>query len=126
MYSGNELTDRREFKRYFAKDRAFAVLGPDFKKFGQIIDISRDGLSFRYIADAIGDHLLNTSFEVDIFFGDENFYLDRVSLVPISDCAERKGFSVRSIMRRQCVQFDELMPNQVSQLEYFIKNYTVI
>ena len=126
MYSGNELTDRREFKRYLAKERAFAVLGPDFKKYGQIIDISRDGLSFRYIADGKGDQQLADAIEVDIFFGDEDFYLDRVSLVPISDCADRKGFSVRSIMRRQCVQFDELMPNQVSQLEYFIKNYTVI
>lgn len=126
MFSSNDLTDRRKFKRYLAKERAFAVIGPDFKKFGQIIDISRDGLSFRYIVEGIGDHSLVNSFEVDIFFSGENFYLDRVTLIPISDCAERKGFSVRSKMRRQCLQFDELLPNQVPQLEYFIKNYTVI
>ena len=126
MYSGNDLAERRKFKRYLAKERAFAVLGPDFKKFGQIIDISRDGLSYRYIAEGARDHLLGNSLEVDIFFGGEDFYLERLSLIPISDSAERKGFSVRSIMRRQCLQFDELMPNQVPLLEYFIQKYTVI
>lgn len=125
MYSGNGLVERRKFKRYHAKERAFAVLGPDFTKFGQLIDISRDGLSFRYIADVLND-MSAGSFEVDIFFGDDDFYLERLSLIPISDCPERKGFSVQSIMRRQCVQFGELLPNQVPRLEYFIKKYTVI
>lgn len=125
MYSGNEPGERRKFKRYLAKERAFAVLGPDFTKFGQLIDISRDGLSFRYIADVVND-MPASSFEIDIFFGSGDFYLERLLLIPVSDHAEKRGYSVQSIMRRQCVQFDELLPNQIPRLEYFIQKYTVI
>lgn len=121
MTHGTNSDERRKFKRFQVKDRVFVLLGPDFTEFGQIIDISRDGLSFRYINGAKSQ---SDPFEIDILFGDKGFYLERLSLVPVSDCAEKNGFSLRPLMRRRCVQFGDLMPNQISQLEYFIRNFT--
>ena len=122
MTHGSDVADRRKFKRFLVKDHVFVLLGPDFTELGQIIDISRDGLSFRYMngAKTVNDD----SFEIDIVLSDEGFYLERLSLIPVSDCADRNGFSLRPLLRRRCVQFADLMPNQISRLEYFIRNYT--
>ena len=116
-----DLTERRKFKRFLVNDCVFVLLGPDFTELGQIIDISRDGLSFRYIN---GAKPINDSFEIDIMISDGKFYLERLSLIPVSDCADRNGFSLRPLMRRRCVQFGDLMPNQIARLEYFIRNFT--
>lgn len=121
MTRETNFDERRKFKRFQVKEPVFVLLGPDFTEIGQVIDISRDGLSFRYIN---GGKPQKDSFEIDIMFGEAGFYLERLSLVPVSDCAEKQGFSLRPLMRRRCVQFGDLVPNQISQLEYFIRNFT--
>ena len=122
MTCKQDSAERRKFKRFQVKDRVFVLLGPDFTELGQIIDISRDGLSFRYMS---GAQPVRDSSEIDIMVGDGGFYLERLSLIPVSDCEDKNGFSLRSVLRRRCVQFGELMPNQISLLEYFIRKYTM-
>ena len=117
-----KTTERRKFKRFQVKSSVFVLLGPDFTEFGQIIDISRDGLSFRYLN---GTKPLKEPLEIDIIAGDGKFYLERLSLVPITECEDKNGFSVRPLMNRRCVQFGDLMPNQIFGLEYFIRSFTI-
>ena len=120
-----ELMERRKHKRFQVQDSAFVVLRarwPHSTKVGQIIDMSRQGLAFRYIA---GEERSNGSFELEILLGDHSFYLNKIPFITIADCevANEVPFSCIQ-MRRTGVQFGDLAPNQISQIEYFIRNHT--
>lgn len=118
-----ELVEKRKHRRFCLKDLAFAAFGSHAKGIGKIIDISRGGLSFRYIAD--GDQL-NESFELEIYLANNGFHLKEVPSKTISDLEITSEFPTSSITMRRCgVQFGELTQNQVSQLECFIQNHTV-
>ncbi len=118
-----ELVDKRKHKRFRSQDLAFAAFGSHIKEIGQIIDISRGGLAFRYIAD--GDQL-NESRELEIYLANNGFHLKKVPFNTISDFELTSEFPLSSIiMRRRGVQFGELTQTQVSQLECFIQNHTV-
>ena len=56
--------ERRSFKRFRAKEGAFAVLRPQCTKLGQIVDISEGGLAFHYASTG---NQKNGEHEVDIF-----------------------------------------------------------
>jgi len=84
--------------------------------------MSREGLAFRYIA---GHERPNGALELEILLGDHSFYLDKIPFKTISDCETANEVPFSSIkMRRSGVQFGDLTPNQISQLEYFIQNHT--
>jgi hypothetical protein len=122
MNSGSESDKRRKQKRFQIQDGAFAIVRPAFTKLGQIIDIGLGGLAFRYVVTGARG---NMAFEVDIFLVGDGFYLEEVPIKPISDIKLPKKFSKGSLPMRRCgVQFGELTQNQITQLEYFIKNHT--
>lgn len=117
-----ELVDRRIHKRFKVQDGALALLRANIRKVGQIIDISRGGLAFRYMSNG---ERLNGSFELDILLANNGFRLEKVPIKSVSDFEIANETSFSSItMRRLCAQFGELKHNQISQLEYFILNYT--
>ena len=113
--------ERRKYKRFHVQNGAHAVLGTHYAELlGQIIDISRGGVSFRYVA---GEKPSSGSFELDISLA--NFYLRKVPFKNISDFQIANEFFLGSIpIRRRGVQFGELTPNRISQLEYFIQRHT--
>ena len=120
--------ERRKHKRFQAPDRSFAVHGPHVTDRSQIIDIGRGGLAFRY---ACSTKRLNRSFELDMLFADldilfseASFYLGKVPIKTISDIRDNQTPFGSITMRRCGVQFGELTPDQVSQLEYFIQTHT--
>lgn len=117
-----EAVERRKHKRFRAPPGAYAIHGPFFTTRTQIVDISRDGLAFRYIGRA--DTHTGPQ-ELDILFAEGSFYLPKVPVNTISDgIAKDKPFD--SIpMRRRGMQFGELAQDQLSQLEYFIENHTL-
>jgi len=120
-----EIVERRKHKRFQVQDSAFVVLRapwPHSTKVGQIIDMSGQGLAFRYIA---GEERSNGSFKLEILLGDHSFYLNKIPFKTVSDCevANEVPFSCIQ-MRRTGVQFGDLAPNQISQIEYFIRNHT--
>lgn len=118
-----EVVDKRKHKRFRSQDLAFAAFGSHIKEIGQIIDISRGGLAFRYVAD--GDRL-NESRELEIYLANNGFHLKEVPFNTISDFELTSEFPTSFIiMRRRGVQFGELTQDQVSQLGYFIQNHTV-
>ncbi|NVM22536.1 MAG: PilZ domain-containing protein [Desulfobacterales bacterium] len=123
MIKRKKLVERRKHTRFHAKDGALALLTSGSAKLGQIIDISVGGLAFCYIAD---EERSNGSFELGLFFSDNGFYLDGVRFEIISDFEIGDEVPLNSITMRRCgVQFAKLTHNQISQLEYFIQNYTL-
>ena len=125
-----ETNDRRRHTRYSVKEGAYAALSPDSEKMGQIIDISRGGLCFRYI-DKIG-RSEDTS-ETHVFVGDEGIYLEKMPNKVVEDIPVEEtpfpgsimtGPRSMRIIRQRRVCFGELTGNQIAQLEYFIMNRT--
>jgi hypothetical protein len=114
------VAERREHKRFRVQYDSFAVLGPHSSRIGQIINISRGGLSFSYIA---GEEQGNRAYELGILLAEHSLHLTKIPIETIWDQeAEQLPFS--SLRMRLCgLQFGELRRNQVSQLEYFIENY---
>jgi hypothetical protein len=117
-----EDKERRRYTRFRARDGALIELRSYRGKLGEIIDISKGGLAFRYID--IGDRPKG-SFQVDIFLKETGFRLEKVPAKTVSDLKTTKYFPYSSTKtRRQGIQFGELTRNQISKLEHFIKNYT--
>ena len=126
MTNRKEIVERRKHKRFQVKDGAFAVAMPPqpcSTPLGQIIDVSRGGLAFRYIA---GEEGSNGSFELVILLANNNFHSDKVPFETISDFEIANEVPFSSItMRRRGVQFGKLTDKQISQLDYFIRNHAI-
>jgi len=123
MSSKKDLAERREYNRFEAQEGAFAALRGPVNKLGQIIDISKGGLAFRYIDTGVRP---DKSFDLDISLINNGFHLEEVPCKSIFDSEIINEFCFSSIpMRRLGVQFTELTHNQTSQLEYFIQNHTM-
>jgi len=131
---------RRTQKRYKVKDGSFAVLYHHSSKLGQIIDISIAGFSFRYTDSPFIDndrdgkaffyHDHRQQFEdfttFDIFLVDSGIYVNRIPCKVVSDFEiDEPGSSNSIFMKRCCIQFDELVPEQILDLADFIENCTV-
>jgi hypothetical protein len=117
------LVERRKFRRFRVKHPAFVVFNTQPTKLGEILDVSMNGLSFRYMVDS--EELVNQSRELDILYGDDDFYLDKLHFRTVADRMTNNGLPFSTmIMRRRGVQFCELVEAQQSQLEYFIKHNT--
>jgi hypothetical protein len=117
-----EHRERRRYTRFRTKDGALIELRSHRGKLGEIIDISKGGLAFRYID--IGDRPKG-SFEVDIFLKERDFRLEKVPAKTVSDLKTTKYYPYSSTKtRRQGVQFGKLTRTQISKLEHFIKHYT--
>ena len=100
--------------------------GPEasvFSKLGQIIDISPQGLSFRY---TVTGTQANEAFELDIFLAGDGFYLEKIPFKTVSDRKlPKKVYNGHLPMRRCGVQFGQLMPIQMAQLKHFIQTHTI-
>jgi hypothetical protein len=90
---------------------------------GQIIDISRGGLSFNYVPTP---ELQDESLELDIFLAGGSSYLYKVPFKAVSDSETDSDDPFPSLtMRRYGLQFGELTDSQTSRLKYFLENYTI-
>lgn len=117
--------ERRKHRRFCAETGAAAVFRrpwPDSSKMGQIIDISMDGLAFRYTP---GGDRLHGSYQLEIVWGDCSARCENIPFNDISDLNTPNEAPLNCIeTRRGRVQFGELRPDQISKLEYFIQNHT--
>ena len=141
-----KLIERREHKRYTVKNRIFAVIrSKDHRlddidqmskceialavikskppKMGEIIDISRGGLSFSYIENKT---TLDQCNEMDILFVDEDFHISRMPIVPVKDSEFNPDAPFNALtMKRLEVRFKGLDNRQTKQLDYVLKNFTI-
>ena len=118
-----DIVDHRKHMRFRVQEGAFAVLMNHVTRVGPIKDISRGGLAFTYISE---DKLPQDSFTMDLLCGGEGFYLKDIPSKVITDFEVSDQPSFSSIPLRRCsVQFEEMNPLQISQLESFTRNYTI-
>jgi len=114
--------ERRKHKRFKAAYGAYAVLGPENSKIGQIKNISMGGLAFKYLAD---EARTNGAGELDIIIRQNNLRLKSIPIQTVSDfeLAKENAFSTVRL-RQQGVQFGEITSDQTSQLEFILKHHT--
>jgi hypothetical protein len=121
------MDERRKHKRFKVQNAAFAVLSAissphSTQKVGRITDIGMGGLAFSYIAS---EEPSNISVQLSIFSGKNGFDLRKIPFETIWDLETKKAPLGSITMRRTGVEFRKLKPNQISQLKYFIQNYTI-
>ena len=119
MTKTKEMVERRKHNRLQVKDGASVVLRAHFLELGQIIDVSKGGLAFRYIPS----HQPSSGpSDLVILSDDRTFYLDEIPFKIASDFEiGNDPFSFLKI-RRCGLQFDKLTRNHVSQLKHFIRH----
>ena len=117
-----EAVERREHRRFRVQDGSFAALSPEFYVLGQIVDISRTGLGFRYVGSNVRSHEYA---ELKILEINGSFSCDKIPFKTIWDYSTPQDFSLGSVTLRHCgVQFGKLGDDQKFDLKYFIENYT--
>ncbi|MBU0767960.1 MAG: hypothetical protein KJ687_02550 [Proteobacteria bacterium] len=114
--------EKRNHNRLQAKDGVYAIINYKPAIFGQIINISKDGMAVRYSSNA---HRLSVPSELDIFIIDSNFYIEKIQIKFISDFEIGDKDPLNSQKNRQrCFQFGEMKSSQHFQLDYLLQNYT--
>lgn len=124
-----ELEEPREYERFQVCYGAVATLECAFRvKVGLITDISMGGLSFRYLDHKIGNREEPKwpSYELEISWRTKKGYcMDRVPCGIVSDLPMPAKESYSYVPMRKCsVRFGKIPPEQITQLEYFIVNFT--
>jgi len=117
--------DRRKDERFQVKRFTFVKLWSESNEdIGQLLDISESGLSLRYFLKA--QNPINFS-QLGIFSPDCDLAIDGIPFRVISDTELPNGSPLDPIMfRRSGVQFGQLTPEQLSELDYFLKTNTTM
>jgi len=114
---------KRKHRRFQAKELLFVKFSSEQdESIGQLLDISRGGLSFRYFTT---EEKLPNYADLGIFSSDGEFNIEKIPIKIISDIETEKTSSGKQTLRRYGLQFDTLTPDQTSQLDYFLQNYTI-
>lgn len=113
MGTRREITERSH-KRYKSKEGALAVLNCAIPF--HLIDISKNGLAFRYVGI---EKWFDDPVELDIVYDD--FCLKNLMVHSVSDLQVSNGVIQT---RRHSVSFSQLTPSQKVQLEQFIERFT--
>lgn len=122
MKNTKNRIEQRNQKQLQVKDGAYAVIRYKPFEMGKIMNISRDGLTVRYLSN--GQQLNETS-ELDIFIIDSNYYIEKIQVNTISDfeLTDKNGFSSNKI-RQRFFQFGKIKSSQLFYLDYFLENFT--
>lgn len=114
--------EQRNYHRYRVRAGAIAALNDS--KLGSITDISRGGLSFRYID--FGYEEAEESWEATevSIVNDAGFALHNVPCRIIMDNRSQSEYHFSTLRMNTCrLQFVEMTPEQQAQLDYFIANF---
>jgi len=115
--------ERRHQKRFKVAEGAFAAIVDRGSKLGQIKDISKKGLAFRYIDS---EEQPDDARELKIIIGSGGVYIDKLPFKKVADFAIESEFSFSSIRMRQIgLKFGRLSSEQQSRLEHFIQYHTL-
>ncbi len=114
---------RRENKRFQIKDFTFVKLWSESNEdIGELLDLSNRGLSLRYFVT--GKNPSNFS-ELGIFSSESGLAVDGIPFMIISDTELDESPFDPMLFRRSGLQFGPLTPDQISKLDYFLKNFTL-
>lgn len=111
--------ERRQYTRFLTKGGTVIALNTSF---GELIDISFGGLSFRYLAD---DEISDDMTE-GMFFGDDDSFWSNVPLKTVSDDEiDNEEYETLKHVRRHSMEFGKLTHQQMHQLMDFIQTNTI-
>jgi hypothetical protein len=113
--------DQRAYPRFKVRTGVSTALGET--KIGTIADIGRDGLVIScFDLNDQDQQGLRGSSKLSIFH-DDGFSLKNIPCKILGECSQIQNVSGSSI--KQChIQFNELTPEQKSQLENFLDHFT--
>jgi len=114
--------DRRKHERYLAERQTITMLWPASSIVGRVVDISIDGLAFRYLAS---EKPQDRSSGIEIMLPQDRF---SSGILPFRTVSDQKtpsffGTLVGKQERRRSVEFGELTEDQRAKLASFIENY---
>jgi hypothetical protein len=117
--------DRRKDERFQVKRFTFVKLWSESNEdIGQLLDISKRGLSLRYFSKA--QNPINFS-QLGLFSSGCDLAIDGIPFRVVSDTELPNGSPLDPInFRRSGVQFGQLTPEQLSELDYFLKTNTIM
>lgn len=111
------MKNRRKEARYRVRDGVFVIDVHDPQHLGEIIDISRSGIAFRYMQGQNSYHPIKG---LNIFSSTHSLFLSNFSFETVSDI-EIEGHPKSTLpMRRHGGQFTSLSHRQQEQLDNFI------
>ncbi len=115
----NNQRESRRCRRFPVKDGMIAL----DSVYGEIIEVSFGGLSFRYTAY---DDMTTQPAEFGIIFGGEELFLENIPLNNVTDIAmgEEAGGEGGEV-RRRGMAFGDLVPEQVVTLARFIRKFSL-
>ena len=114
--------ERRKRKRFQVPKGVFVGVGPHFTKVGQLIDLSTDGLAFRYV----GNSKPSSGSYADICMLEGDLFLAELPIKIVSDVEIVEKAPWGSVTaRRCCVKFRKLTLRQKAELERFIEDYAI-
>lgn len=115
--------ENRKHTRFLAKELSFVKLVSGHEEnVGQLMDISRSGLSIRYFTTA---DVLQDFSALSIFSSDGDYNSGKIPIKIVSDIERDKSPSGKQTLRRYGIQFDELTPEQIDELDDFLLNHTL-
>jgi hypothetical protein len=122
MKNAERPVEKRRHHRLQTIDGIYAIINYKPTVFGQIINISKDGMAVRYSSNG---KQLNVPSESDVFIIDSNFYIEKIQIKIVSDFEIGDKFPFSSQKNRQrCFQFGQMKSSQHFQLDYLLQNYT--
>lgn len=116
------VTNRRKEPRYPVRDGAYAIDSHEPQRFGEILNISRSGIAFRYLD---GHNNYKPATELGIFSSAHRIFVDSISFETISDFQISGHPTSRITMRRHSGRFSALTRQQEAELERFIQLHSM-
>jgi hypothetical protein len=117
--------EQRAHERVRVKEGVFAVIKKDNNSrmtVGQIINISRGGMSLKYLADS---EPMDGVQKVDIYYTGHGAQLKDIPFKVITDFKLDSPFPFSSVfMRRGCLQFQDMSNDHVNQFIEFIGKFS--
>ena len=110
--------ESRRCPRFPVKDGVIAL----DSVYGEIIDVSFGGLSFRYTAY---DDMTTEPAEFGIIFGGEELFFDNLPLTNVCDIVMDEKVGGVGEVRRRGMAFGDLVPEQVVTLARFIRQFSL-
>ena len=116
MEQGKPFVERRKHQRFHLSDD---ILVFNETTFGQIINISKGGLAFRFLTSK--DINQDSFFELGILNSASGFYLENIPCKTVTSTDSAPIHPTGStIIRRNGVQFGDLSLDQLQKIEEFL------
>jgi hypothetical protein len=116
----NLQTDRRKHKRFTAPEMAFVQMRNGLSHVGPIIDVSRGGLSFKYLAE---ERPPGNSWELDVLLSERGFLWSGIPHRTVIDFEILPQVPFSAVrMRRRGIAFGECTGDHALRLEFLLES----